>query len=100
MPRRPPHEAVRTCVGCRQEAGKLALIRLVRRAGGGARTDPENKAPGRGAYLHREATCIEQARKKGTLERALRTPIQSELWTELAPDQSGSPHRPFVPPRR
>ena len=84
MPARPAHEAVRTCVGCRQESDKHALIRLVRRGGGGAMTDPKGTAPGRGAYLHRAAECIEKARKRRAVERALHTPIQPELWTELA----------------
>jgi len=84
MPSRRRHEAVRTCVGCRQEAGKPALIRIVRIAGGGARPDPQGTAPGRGAYLHAEGACIDAARKKKALERALRTPIQPELWAELA----------------
>ena len=47
-------------------------------------TDPKGTAPGRGAYLHRAAECIEKARKRRAVERALHTPIQPELWTELA----------------
>jgi predicted RNA-binding protein YlxR (DUF448 family) len=59
-----PHRPVRTCVGCRQEAGKQELIRIVRRAGGGA--------------------CIETAQKRRALERALHVTIQPDLWSELA----------------
>jgi uncharacterized protein len=80
-----PNEPVRTCVGCRQEAGKQALIRLVRRPGGGAMADVEKQRDGRGAYLHPSVECIALARKKGTLERALRTTVQPELWSELLP---------------
>jgi predicted RNA-binding protein YlxR (DUF448 family) len=39
--------------------------------------------PGRGAYLHADLACIEQARKRRALERALRTAVQEELWTAL-----------------
>ncbi|MFI5283115.1 MAG: YlxR family protein [Candidatus Dormibacterales bacterium] len=74
---------MRTCVGCRQEAAKAAMIRLVRRAGGGAAIDGDRPGQGRGAYLHRSPDCAAIARKKGTLERALRTAIQPELWSEL-----------------
>jgi predicted RNA-binding protein YlxR (DUF448 family) len=77
------HEPIRTCVGCRQEAGKQTLIRIVRRAEGGAATDARGLTRGRGAYLHPDPVCIEAARKRRTLERALRTPIQAELWSEL-----------------
>jgi predicted RNA-binding protein YlxR (DUF448 family) len=84
MAKRRPNEPVRSCVGCREEAGKQALIRLVRRAGGGAKVDADRRAPGRGAYLHQRPECIGAARKKGTLERALRTTIQPELWSDLS----------------
>lgn len=80
----PPHEPVRTCVGCRQEAGKQALIRLVRRPEGGAALDRTGRATGRGAYLHLARACVEIARKKRSLERALHTTVQAELWSELA----------------
>ena len=76
-------EPVRTCVACRMEAGKGALIRIVRRSEGGAAVDLTGQAGGRGAYLHRDAACIEIARKRKALERALRTPIGPEVWSEL-----------------
>ena len=70
-------------MGCRGEAGKLGLIRLVRKAGGGAAIDSPGRAEGRGAYLHHDPGCMELARKKRSLDRALRTSIQPELWAEL-----------------
>jgi len=80
---KPRHEPVRTCVGCRGEAGKAGLIRVVRRAVGGAAIDLTGSAAGRGAYVHADATCVDLARKRRSLDRALRTTIQSELWPEL-----------------
>jgi len=77
-------EPVRTCVACHQEAGKTTLVRVVRDAGGGAALDPTGRAPGRGAYLHRDPSCLEAARKKKALERALKTTVGAELWAELA----------------
>ena len=79
----PRHEPVRTCVGCRGEAGKPGLIRVVRRPDGGAAIDRAGSAAGRGAYVHADPTCIDLARKRNALDRALRTTIQPELWTEL-----------------
>lgn len=81
----PRHEPVRTCVACRQEAGKRELIRVVRLAEGGAAIDAAGRAPGRGAYLHRDAGCVETARKRRALDRALHTSVQPELWSELIP---------------
>lgn len=77
------HEPVRTCAGCREESGKRSLIRVVRRPEGGARVDPTGHAAGRGVYLHADPACIELARKKRALDRALSTTIQPELWSEL-----------------
>jgi predicted RNA-binding protein YlxR (DUF448 family) len=78
-------EPVRTCVACRQEAGKGSLLRLVRGAGGVVSIDRSGKAPGRGAYLHLETACLEVARRKGALERALKAPVGPEVWARLAP---------------
>jgi predicted RNA-binding protein YlxR (DUF448 family) len=73
----------RTCVACRREAAKSDLIRLVRRPDGAVVVDRTGRAPGRGAYLHRTADCIESARKKRALERALGSAVTPEIWTEL-----------------
>jgi predicted RNA-binding protein YlxR (DUF448 family) len=81
--KKPRRKPVRTCVGCRGEADKPGLIRFVRRAEGGAEVDTTGRALGRGAYLHGDAACVETARKRRALDRALRTTIQPELWTEL-----------------
>ena len=70
-------------MGCREEAGKRGLIRIVRRAEGGAAIDRTGRATGRGAYVHDDSGCVELARKKRSLDRALRTTIQPELWSEL-----------------
>ena len=77
------HEPIRTCVACRQEAGKGTLVRVVRDPGGRAALDPGGRAPGRGAYLHRDVSCLEIARKKKALDRALRTAVGPEVWVEL-----------------
>ena len=81
----PRHEPARTCVGCREEAGKEGLIRFVRRPEGGAAVDRTGRASGRGAYLHNAPSCLDIARKKRSLDRALHTTIQPELWSELTP---------------
>jgi uncharacterized protein len=82
MPR-PGREPIRTCVGCREEEGKRGLVRLVR-AGGVVRADPSGRAPGRGAYLHPDQACLDQARRRHALERALKARVPEELWAELS----------------
>jgi uncharacterized protein len=83
MPKR-RHEPRRTCVACRQEGTKDELIRLV---GGpqGVVLDPNGRAPGRGAYLHRRPECLEEARKKGALGRALKAQVPDSVWVDLTP---------------
>jgi uncharacterized protein len=80
---RPRHEPVRTCIACRQEAAKARLVRFVRGADGAAVIDKSGHAPGRGAYLHRDAVCVEAARKRRQLERLLGAGVPPELWAEL-----------------
>jgi predicted RNA-binding protein YlxR (DUF448 family) len=70
-------------VGCRQEAGKRALVRLVRGPDGAVRLDLTGRAQGRGAYLHREPGCIDLARRRRALERALKVPVPEEVWQEV-----------------
>jgi predicted RNA-binding protein YlxR (DUF448 family) len=69
-------------VACREEAGKRAMVRIVARPGG-AVIDLTGHAEGRGAYLHKDAGCLEIARKRRALDRALKTSISAEIWAEL-----------------
>ena len=80
----PAREPVRTCVACREEAGKGALLRVVRRADGTAAVDMTGRAPGRGAYVHSSRACVEMARKRKALERSLKAPVGPEIWAQLA----------------
>jgi hypothetical protein len=83
----------RTCVGCRGKASKASLLRLVRDPAGGVAVDPEGVAPGRGAYLHRELGCLDEALRRGGLARALRAGVSAdevgrlrELMTRMTRD--------------
>jgi len=80
---RPRHEPVRTCVGCREEAGKRALIRLVRGPDGAVTRDATGRAQGRGAYLHDDPACLAQARKRRAVQRALEAEVPDALWEEM-----------------
>ena len=69
---------------CRQEAGKSELIRVVRRPDGGVAVDRTGRAAGRGAYIHASADCLEAARKRRSLDRALGALVPLELWLEVS----------------
>ena len=74
---------VRTCVACRVEAGKRDLVRLVRRPDGIVELDRTGRMAGRGAYLHATADCLEGARKRRAIERALGAQVRPETWAEV-----------------
>lgn len=67
-------------MGCRTAGGKRALLRVVRTPGGDVVLDADQRAPGRGAYLHEDPECIRLARRRKALERSLRTPVPEALW--------------------
>ena len=64
-------EAVRTCVGCRSRASRSALLRVV-----ASETslvfDERASMPGRGAWGHDDAQCLEKALQRRAFVRALR----------------------------
>jgi hypothetical protein len=76
----------RTCVGCRGKADKRDLLRVVRVGEGRVAVDPSGSAPGRGAYVHRDAECVEAALEHGAVARALRTGLAAEGAVRLRSD--------------
>lgn len=74
---RPKHIPQRTCVACRQVAGKRALIRLVRTEQG-VEIDPTGKKAGRGMYLHPNQECWGNVLRGNRIEQALRTKLTQE----------------------
>ena len=67
-------EPQRTCIGCREVAGKRRLVRIVRAPKGGVAVERAGeRLQGRGAYLHRSRSCWERALQGATIGRALRT---------------------------
>jgi len=80
QPLRLRHVPQRTCIGCRQEEGKRALVRIVRTADQRVVVDTTGKANGRGAYLHSLRPCWEKALKGATISHALKiTPAKEDV---------------------
>jgi predicted RNA-binding protein YlxR (DUF448 family) len=84
-----PQGPIRSCIGCRQRAAAAELLRVVVApdAIGEAQSgvshppealpvvpDPRHRAPGRGAWLHRDPGCVELAQRRRAFARALRVP--------------------------
>jgi len=79
----PRRKRPRTCVGCRNEEGKRELLRIVRTPEGDLRIDLGGKATGRGAYLCKNPECLQAARKRDALSRALKVKVPREIYNEL-----------------
>jgi predicted RNA-binding protein YlxR (DUF448 family) len=86
-----PRVPVRTCVGCREEASKRSLARLVKESSGRIRLDPTGRDQGRGAYIHRSPVCIERAKRRRAIERALKGQVADDLWAALSAEAAEGP---------
>ena len=82
---------MRTCVGCRRQAAKSDLVRLVWRQT--VVVDLAQREPGRGAYLHPGPDCLALATRRRSLGRALRVggidpDVLREQWAAAAPQST------------
>ncbi|MFG2713902.1 YlxR family protein [Streptomyces goshikiensis] len=83
----------RTCVGCRERAAKSDLLRIVA-VEDECVPDPRGTLPGRGAYVHPAAVCLDQAVRRRAFPRALRsagTLDTTELRKALASEAGATP---------
>ena len=85
---------LRKCSGCGEMKPKQELIRVVRAPNvkdedgvvlqqGELSLDLTGKKPGRGAYVCRNLSCLQAARKARRLERAFSCKIPEELYDAL-----------------
>ena len=88
----------RTCIGCRQTAGKRALVRVVRTAEGAVQVDETGRRNGRGAYLHADPACWRIALGRDALGRALHTAVTASDRLALEVYAAGLPARTAAAP--
>lgn len=74
----------RMCVTCRTMRPKRELIRLVASHEGDISLDPTGKKPGRGAYVCRNRTCLEQAIRGRKLDKGLKTRVDEKIIAMLS----------------
>ena len=84
---------MRRCVACRQLRERSELWRVIRLASGGVALD---RGMGRSAYLCPDPACLEEARRRRRLPRALRCPVEASLLDQL--EQRLPPERGTDPP--
>jgi predicted RNA-binding protein YlxR (DUF448 family) len=71
-------------VACRTTRAKRDLVRIVRTPAGAVVVDATGRMSGRGAYLCADATCVDLARKKHALDRALNVSVPASVIADLA----------------
>lgn len=83
---RPRKIPLRKCVACQEMMPKKELIRIVRTPEEAVMIDLTGKKSGRGAYLCGKADCFKLAKKTRALDRALKQPVQAEIYDRLERD--------------
>lgn len=73
----------RQCVGCRQMKDKKSLVRVVRETDGRFRVDTTGKKNGRGAYICKDASCLDAAKRSRGLERSFGQTIPADVYDRL-----------------
>ncbi len=73
----------RMCVGCQEMKNKKELLRIVRTPDEAIILDATGKKSGRGAYVCRNEECFARAFKEKRLEKALKQPIDPEIYEQL-----------------
>ena len=78
----------RMCVSCRTRRDKRDLIRVVYRSNDeDVSVDMTGKKPGRGAYICKDRSCLEQAVKANRFDRGLHTKVPKDvlddLWSQM-----------------
>ena len=74
---------LRTCVVTKEKLEKKDLLRVVKDNEGNVFVDETGKANGRGAYIKKDISVLEQAKKSKALDRHLETTISDEVYEEI-----------------
>ncbi len=74
---------MRTCLITGEKLEKKDLIRVVITPEGNVIVDTTGKANGRGAYLKKEISVIDKAKKSGILNKKLVVNVPDSIYDEL-----------------
>ena len=74
---------MRSCVVTHEKLPKKELLRIVRTPDGLIVPDESGKLNGRGAYIKRDVSVLEKAKKSKILERILETEINQEVYDNI-----------------
>ena len=74
---------LRKCLGCGEQFDKRELVRVVRSPEGEISLDLTGKKSGRGAYICKNASCLQKARKQKRIERAFECVIPDSVYEQM-----------------
>jgi len=80
---------MRMCLGCQEMKPKKELIRIVKNKENEISVDFTGKKPGRGAYICRNVSCFDKARKGKRIEKAFESSISEEIYDILREQLEG-----------
>ena len=74
---------MRSCIVTREKLPKKELIRVVRTVDGTVVVDDTGKVNGRGAYLKKDASVFDKAKKSKVLDRVLEVEVPDSIFDDL-----------------
>lgn len=74
---------LRTCVITKESLPKQELLRIVRTPEGDVKIDETGKLNGRGAYIKKDISVLEKAKKTKILEKRLECKIEESVYDEI-----------------
>lgn len=80
---KPKKLPLRMCTGCGEMKPKKELVRVVKPKEGDVDIDLTGRANGRGAYICRSLSCLQQARKARRFEKAFACRIPDEVYDRM-----------------
>ena len=75
---------MRSCVVTKEKLPKQELLRIVKTTDNNIVPDISGKINGRGAYIKKDISVLEKARKSKVLERVLETVISDDVYEEIS----------------
>lgn len=74
---------LRQCVGCGEMKSKKEMLRVLKTEEEGIILDATGKKNGRGAYVCKNAQCLQKAKKTKGLDRSFKMAISDEIYDSL-----------------
>lgn len=75
---------MRSCAVTREKLPKSELLRIVRTPEGNVLVDETGKLNGKGAYIKKDITVLEKAKKSKILEKLLEVVISDQIYDEIS----------------